>query len=376
MALRTAMIAWKEFLHLLRDWRTLAVVVALPVLMLVLYGYALNLDVTHIRLAVYDQDRSAPSRRLTDAFVRSGYFRTVSFLSSYDQATESLDGGAARVVLVIPTGYAGDLASGRQAQVQLLVDGSDSTTASTAIGYANALLQQQSVDVAAKALSRRGLGARAMAPLDVRTRYWYNPELRSTNFIVPGLIAVILMMLAGLLTSMTIVRERERGTIEQLIVSPVMPGELMLGKLLPYVLIALFDVLLVITMGRLVFHVPLVGSPALVLALSGVFITAALGIGLLVSVVSTSQQAAMTAALMVTLLPSIMLSGFVFPITSMPVPIQWITTLIPARHFLTILRAIFLKGVGLGLLWKPALILVIYGAAALALSARRFRKTL
>jgi ABC-2 type transport system permease protein len=252
--------------------------------MLVLYGCALNLDVAPA--AVYDQDRARP--RVICRRVRAEQVSHGLFAEQLRPGDGGLDRGG-RVVLVIAPDYARDLASGRQAQVQLLVDGSDSTTASTAVGYANALLQQQSVEVAIRALQRRGIVAQVAAPLDARLRFWYNPELRSTNFIVPGLIAVILMMLAGLLTSMTIVRERERGTIEQLIVSPVMPGELMVGKLVPYVLIAFFDVLLVITMGRLVFRVPLVGSPALVLVLSGVFITAHWHRAA-ISVVSTSSR--------------------------------------------------------------------------------------
>lgn len=376
MLLRTWMITWKEFVQIFRDPRTLGIVVLLPVLMLILYGYAINLDVDHIWLAVYDQDRSQASRDLIGRFTHGRYFTLVKYASSTREATDALDRGTARAALVIPTTYAEDLASGRVARVQVIVDGADSTTASTAIGYVSALLQQQSMQVAVDALSREGLAVQAAAPVDARFRYWFNPELRSTNFIVPGLIAVILMMLAALLTSMTVVRERERGTIEQLIVSPLMPGELMLGKLLPYVAIGFFDILLVIAAGRLLFGVPLVGSPALVLVLSGVFLAAALGIGLLISVAAPSQQTAMTAAFMATLLPTILLSGFIFPIRAMPLVLQWFTALLPARHFLVILRGIFLKGNGLGLLWGPSLILVVYAVLLLAICARRFHKRL
>jgi ABC-2 type transport system permease protein len=261
--------------------------------------------------------------------------------------------------------------------VQFIIDGSDSTAASTAIGYAEAMIQQHSAKLSRAALSRSGLpSGGAVVPVDSRVRFWYNPELKSTNFIVPGLIAVILMMLSALLTSMTVVRERERGTIEQLIVSPIRPHELMLGKLAPYVVIAFFDVLLVIAAGRLLFHVPLVGSPALVLLLSALFLGAALGIGLLVSTVSGSQQTAMTLAMMTTLLPSMLLSGFLFPIRAMPVALQWLTNIIPARHFLVIVRAVFLKGSGLALLWQPALVLLAFGLVMLGLSSARFRKKL
>ena len=376
MLLRTWMIIWKEFVQISRDARTLAIVVLLPVMLLVIYGYAINLDVNHLRLAVYDQDNSYQSRDLIGAFSHGEYFDIVASVRSNRAVTEALDDGLAKAVLVIPPTYARDLASNRVAEVQLLVDGSDSTTSSTAIGYANAIVQQQSAKITVAALQRRGITPPAAAPIDARFRYWYNPELRSTNFIVPGLVAVILMMLSALLTSMTVVRERERGTIEQLVVSPVMPSELMIGKLLPYVIIAFFDVILVIAAGRLLFGVPLKGSPALVLALSAVFLTAALGIGLLISVLSHNQQTAMTLAFMTTLLPSILLSGFIFPIRAMPVVLQIITNLIPARHFLVILRAIFLKGSGFVLVWKPALVLLIYGLVVLTLSAKRFHKKL
>ena len=376
MLLRTWMIIWKEFVQISRDARTLAIVVLLPVMLLVIYGYAINLDVNHLRLAVYDQDNSYQSRDLIGAFSHGEYFDIVASVRSNRAVTEALDDGLAKAALVIPPTYARNLASNRVAEVQLLVDGSDSTTSSTAIGYANAIVQQQSAKITVAALQRRGITPPAAAPIDARFRYWYNPELRSTNFIVPGLVAVILMMLSALLTSMTVVRERERGTIEQLVVSPVMPSELMIGKLLPYVIIAFFDVILVIAAGRLLFGVPLKGSPALVLALSAVFLTAALGIGLLISVASHNQQTAMTLAFMTTLLPSILLSGFIFPIRAMPVVLQIITNLIPARHFLVILRAIFLKGSGFVLVWKPALVLLIYGLVVLTLSAKRFHKKL
>lgn len=377
MILRTYMIAWKESVQILRDVRSLAVVIVLPVLMLVLYGYAINLDVRHVPLAVYDQDLTRQSRDLIGAFTRSGRFDAVARLDSYQQVNRALDDGVARAALVIPRRFAADLARGRPVPVQLIVDGSDSTTASTAIGYAGAILQQQSTGLSLEAVRRAGLATGgSVLPLDARMRFWYNPELNSANFMVPGLIAVILMMLSALLTSMTVVRERERGTIESLIVSPVMPNELMLGKLAPYVIIAFADVILVIAAGRLLFRVPLVGSPALVLVCSAIFLTAALGIGLLVSTVSRNQQTAMTAAMLATQLPSMLLSGFLFPISAMPKIIQLITNIIPARHFLVIVRGIFLKGAGLSLVWQPALFLLTLGIVLLALCSVRFRKKL
>ncbi|OPZ86299.1 MAG: Inner membrane transport permease YbhS [bacterium ADurb.Bin429] len=375
MLQRIRMIMWKEFVQISRDARMLGVVIVLPVLMLVLYGYAINFDVKHLPLAIYDQDRSQASRELISAFAQSDYFDVVASLQSYPEVTQALDRGQATVVLVIPTTYDADLAAGRTTAVQVLVDGSDSTTASTAIGYAQAMVQQHSAQIAVQALQGTGLNTSgASLPVDNRVRYWYNPELKSTNFIIPGLIAVILMMLAALLTSMTVVRERERGTIESLIVSPVMPVELMLGKLIPYVVIAFFDVVLVMVASVLLFRIPLVGSPVLVLVLSGIFLTAALGIGLLISTVATSQQFAMTVAVMATQLPSVLMSGFLFPINSMPPKVQLLTNLIPATHFIKILRAVFLKGSSLADLWQPTLFLLLIGGLMLGLSALRFQK--
>ncbi|MFB3881257.1 MAG: ABC transporter permease [Armatimonadota bacterium] len=377
MILRTWMVAWKESIQILRDARSLVVVIVLPVLMLVIYGYAINLDVRHVRLAVYDQDRTRASRDLIGAFTRSERFDAVAELDCYEAVTQTLDDGVARVALVIPVRFSADLSRGRSVPVQVIVDGSDSTTASTAIGYAAAILQQQSVLISLEAVRRTGLATGdSVLPLDARMRFWYNPELKSANFMVPGLIAVILMMLSALLTSMTVVRERERGTIESLIVSPVMPHEVMLGKLAPYVAIAFADVILVIAAGRLLFRVPLLGSPALVLACSAIFLTAALGIGLLVSTLSRNQQTAMTVAMLATQLPSMLLSGFLFPISAMPRIMQLITNIIPARHFLVIVRGIFLKGSGIALVWQPALFLLALGVGLVALSSLRFRKKL
>lgn len=377
MLLRTYMIMWKEFRQIIRDPRMLTVVVALPLFMLLLYGYAINLDVRNVRLAVYDQSRSPQSRELVNAFSRSGYFRIIAYPESYRQVSDLLDGGKARMVLVIPLRFADRLAEGQAAPVQVLVDGSDSTTAATALGYVAGILQQYSANITLEAVRKIGITVNGTwKPVENRARYWYNPELRSNNFTIPGLIAVILMMLSALLTSVTVVRERERGTIEGLLVSPVRPIELMLGKLIPYVIIAFGDVLLVMAVSLFIFHVPLVGDPVLVLALAGIFVMAALGIGLFVSTVAPSQQVAMVAAVMATQLPTVLLSGFIFPISSMPKAVQWLTNIIPATHFIRILRGIFLKGNDLTVLWQPALILAVIAVAMVLLSANRFRKTL
>ena len=377
MLRRTLAIGWKEFVQIGRDWRTLAVVIVLPVLMLVLYGYAINFDLRHVALGVQDEDRSEESRRLIDAFRRGESFDVAAWVWSPAEATRALDAGDVRAVLVIPRGYAADLASGRTAAVQLLVDGADSTSATTSIGYAGAIVREHSGAITLEALRRRGATVRdGFPPLVARVRFWYNPEQKSVNYIVPGLIAVILMMLSTLLTALTGGRERARGTIEQLVVSPLQAHELILGKLVPYAAIAFVDVLLVMGAGRLLFGVRIAGSIPLLLALSAVYLVAALGIGLLISVVSPTQQTAMTAGMLASQLPTVLLSGFIFPIRAMPETVQWLTLLVPARHFLVIVRGIFLKASPLAQLWPQALALAAIAALTLALSALKFRKKL
>lgn len=367
----------KEFIHIFRDPRTLAVVMVLPVLMLMIYGYAINLDVRHLRTAILDEDKTSISREFIRSLQHNEYFDIVQYLDRPGQIDALFARGKAKLVFVIPRGFGRDVASGRSPQVQALIDGSDSTTATIAQSYVSGFIQTTSIDYARRYARRMGLPAeRLAAPIDFQPRVWYNPEMKSTHFIVPGLIAVILMQISALLTSLTIVRERERGTIEHLVVSPVMPHELMIGKIVPYVIIAFVDVLLVMASGRLLFGVPLKGSVVLLLVHSAVFLFASMGIGLLISVIARTQLVAFIAAMLGTMLPSVLLSGFMFPITAMPQVLQYLTYLIPARYFIVILRGIFLKGVGPEVLWKPALSLIVFGVVALALSARRFQKRL
>ncbi len=377
MLLRIRMIIWKEFIQIFRDARMLAVVIALPVFMLTVFGYAINMDVKHVRMGVYDQSKTQQSRDLVGAFSHSEYFNPILYPQSNAEIDDALDAGKVKVVLVIPVTYAEDVASGRVTPVQILVDASDSTTATTAIGYIAGIIQQQSVKISLEAIQRTGHQVgNAVLPIDNRVRYWYNPELRSANATIPGLIATILMMLSALLTSTTVVRERERGTIESLIASPIKPFELMLGKLIPYVIIAFVDVITVLLLAVFVFHVPLLGNPLYVLLSSAIFLFAALSIGLLISVVAPTQQVAMLGAMMGTQLPTIILSGFMFPITSMPPVIQLITNIIPARHLITMLRGIFLKGSGFADIWAPGLALLIFGLLLFTIATRRFKKKL
>lgn len=373
---RTWLILWKEFKQISRDPRLIGVVIGLPAITLVLYGYAFNLDVKHVPLAVYDQDHTRASRDLINAFSRNEYFDVVTYPGSYTALTRDIDDGRAKVGLVIPVEFSRDLAEGQTAQVQIIIDGSDSTVATTALNYAGAIVQQYSTGVTLTALQGAGVLVRGTLPVDNRPRFWYNPELKSIYFLVPGLIAIILSSLSALLTSVTVARERERGTIETLDVSPVMPIELMLGKLLPYVLISLGDVLLVMTVSIFLFHIPLRGSALLVILSSLIFLFTVLGIGLYISVISSSQQLAQTMASLTTQLPTVFLSGFVFPISSMPLVLQWITVLVPATHLIRILRSIFLKGGGVAQVWPDILFLLAMAIFIVTVSARRFKKKL
>ena len=365
-------VAAKEIHHILRDPRSLAVALLLPLVLLILYGYAINFDVKQIRLALYDPDRTAASRDLVEALTRTGYFRVVHVLARPGEAERVLQRRSAQAALILPARFESDLATGRPTAVQTLVDGGDSLTASIALSYLDAMIQ----DWQARRLQQTLPRGRALAPIEPQVRIWYNEDLSSTNFIIPGLLVVILMMLAALLTSQTIVREREQGTIEGLVVSPVTAGELMAGKLIPYVVIAWADVALITGAGRLLFHVPLRGAPALFLGLTFVYLLAALGAGLLISVVTQSQQVAYLIALIATLLPTMLLTGFVFPLTSMPRVLQVVVQLHPATHFMVIVRALMLKGAGWGVLWPRALALTAISAALVGGSIARFRKTL
>jgi drug efflux transport system permease protein len=368
-------IARKEFLHVFRDRRSLAMAIAMPMLLLLLYGYALTLDVDNVPMIVWDQSQTSASRDFISRFGGSRYFSIKGYGWNYQELEHAIDSGHALVALVVPRDFAGQVRAGRPAAVQLIVDGSDSNTATLAVGYADAVTQAYSQALSLQEIRRLG-GPALNSPVDFRPRVWFNPELESRNYIIPGLIAVIMMVIAALLTSQTVAREWERGTMEQLISTPVTARELILGKLLPYFSIGLLDVLLAVLLGEFLFRVPLRGSVLLLFGSASIFLVGTMALGILISVVAKNQLMANQLAMVVTFVPSFLLSGFVFPIANMPVVIQWITRLVPARYFITLLKGIYLKGVGVHVLAGEGLLLVLYAASTIVLAVGIFRKKL
>jgi ABC-2 type transport system permease protein len=374
-ARRVWAVSRKEFLHILRDPRSLGMGIAIPVLLLVIYGYALTMDVDEVPLVVWDQSETPESRELVSGFTASRYFTWQGHVRNYAELERAIDSRQAMAALVIPADFAERLAAGRTAAAQMIVDGSDSNTATIALGYADTVAESYSQTVTLQQ-SRRIQGRAPDQPIEFRPRVWFNPELESRHYIIPGLIAVMMMMIAALLTSLTVAREWERGTMEQLISTPVKGPELILGKLLPYLAVGLLDTVIAVLMGRFVFAVPLRGSIPLLFAVATVFLIGGLSLGILVSTVTRNQLMASQLAALLTLLPSVLLSGFVFEISSMPAPIQMITALIPARYFLNVLRGIYLKGIGLEILAGETLLLVLFSGMMVILAVWKFRKKL
>ncbi|MGE5581785.1 MAG: ABC transporter permease [Bacillota bacterium] len=368
----------KEFLQIRRDPRTLGIVLFAPLVMLLLYGFAINFDIHHIGIVVYDQDQSQRSREFIKSFSTSEYFDILGYSNNPDHLTDLLEAGQARTFLWIPHGFGAKLAAGKSSQLFLGVDGSDSNTATISLGYFTAFIRSYSTQIVVQRFHQSGREVllKAMTPFSIQERIWYNPELVSSHFIVPGLIAVLLMMMVSLLTAMAITGEKERNTFEQLAASPIPPWKLILGKIIPYSLASFGGVLLIIPAGVFGFGVPLRGNLLILMMFIIIFLMAALAMGLTFSTIAKTQQQAMLMTASATLLPAILLSGFVFPIETMPWVLQLISNLVPAKFFLISLRGIFLKGVGLEVLWPQMVSLVIYMLFFAAIAALRFRKRL
>jgi ABC-2 type transport system permease protein len=363
-------IAHKEILQLRRDRRMLPMIMIAPVLQLIIYGYAISTTISNIPTAVYDASHTPASRELISEIRSSGYFTIHYYPSALRQIDTLMDDGDATVSLVIPPDFSKNLSRRVPAPVQLIVDGSDPNSATTALGYLQAIFRGYSQDILTERFSRL-----PQVGVDPRIRVWYNPTLESRNYMVPGIIALIMLQITMNLTTFSIVRERERGTIEQLIVTPIRRYELIIGKVLPYAAVGYIDVFLVLLVGTQVFRVPVMGSLALLLLLSGLFLMAALGTGLFISSVSRNQQQA-TMAIFFVMFPNFLLSGFFYPIANMPRFIQWVTYIIPLRYYLAIVRGVFLKGAGLTLMWDQVLPMAALGIIILTLSVFSFHKRL
>ena len=365
----------KEFIQIARDPRTLIIALLIPVMQLFMLGYAATNDVRNLPMAIFDQDHSPAARDLLDAFRASDYFRIAYDVDSEAEIRRLIDRGDARVGLIIPPDYGAEIRRVGQTQIMFVFDGSDATATKTALAAAQQIGQQHATEIQMARLEREGLADELELPIEIRTQVWYNPDLEDAYFMIPGLIGQILYTITAILTAPAIVRERERGTIEQLIVTPIRPWELIVGKITPYVLIALFDTLETLFIGSWWFGVPVRSSMGLLLALSGLFLFTSLGIGLLASANAQTQQEAMI-TVFATMLPAIMLSGYLFPIEAMPQWLQWISAAIPLTYYLRVIRALLLKGVGVVDLQNEILALIFFAVVLIGAASLRFRKRL
>ncbi|MBN2444138.1 MAG: ABC transporter permease [Spirochaetales bacterium] len=364
----------KEFSQIRRDRRMLMIIFISPIMQLLILGYAANLDVKNVPLAVYDQDKTPQSRELITELVVSGYFRTDYYVDNFISLERLIDSGKASIALTIPRGFEKKILSGGKSNLSLIVDGSETNSATVGMNYAVLIIGRFSQNIAVRRMQRLTNGADTTFRIIPEMRVWFNPELQSRRFMVPGILGMLLLVMTMLLTSLAIVREKEIGTLEQLIVTPIKPPELILGKLLPFIIIGFIDVLLVIFAASFFFGIVVKGNLFLLLFLTGIFLMSTLGLGLFISTVSQTQQQAMMTTIFFVIMPFIILSGFVFPIENMPKIIQYLTLIFPLRYYYVIIRGLFLKGVGLSVLWPEALILFIQGAVILSFSILRFRK--
>jgi ABC-2 type transport system permease protein len=370
--IRTKAVFKKEFIQISRDPRSLALAFAIPVLLLVLFGYALSLDIDHVPMVVWNQDGSVTAREFLLNFKNSKYFRIIGYYDNYPAMEDLIDKGNAMIAMVIHKDFSKYIESNGLAPLQVIIDGSDSNTAQIALGYVNSVVYNYNYNFVKKALAAGSI--ENSDPVNIRSRIWFNQDLDSKLFIVPGLIAIIMMIIAALLTSLTIAREWERGTMEQLVSTPVRSMELIIGKFAPYFVIGFIDLLISVVMGILLFGVPLRGSVALLFVCSGIFLTGALMLGIYISVVAKSQLMASQMAILTSFLPTFMLSGFTYEIFNMPQWVQYVTYLVPARYFIVILRGIYLKGVGIDVLWMNIAALIIFSLVAVRLAILKFKK--
>ncbi|MEI8348555.1 MAG: ABC transporter permease [Candidatus Omnitrophota bacterium] len=370
---RICAIALKEFVQIKRDPRSLGLAIGIPVFMLLIFGYGLSLDIDHVRTIVWNQDASSQfSRDFLLNFKNSKYFKIVGYTDNYRDIQHMIDSGEVLMALIIPKEFSRYLESGKPAPLQLIVDGSDANTATISMNYVRSVVAKYNVDLLTSTFAEHGLKPPRL--VDARPRIWFNEGLNSTWFIVPGVIAMIMMIISSLLTSICIAREWERGTMEQLISTPVKTPELVIGKFIPYFAIGLLDLAIGVFMARFLFGVPFRGSYFLLTVLSALFLTGALFQGILISVVARTQLMATQLASLSTMIPTVLLSGFIYPIFNMPKFIQPFTYLIPARYYIVILRELFLKGNGIQTMWDEALFLLLFAAGMLVLAVRRFRK--
>jgi ABC-2 type transport system permease protein len=367
MNARVFCIIRKEFIHIIRDPRSLTIIIIMPIIMILMFGYAFNSDLKNVKLGILDYSRSPQSRKYIEKFTCTEYFKIQQYCNSLAEIEIGIKNREIQVALVIPRDFAQSLQTRFTTPIQAIIDGSDAQSATIIQNYIDLISLDASTEFSESQLQM---------PLDIRVSIWYNPELETVNFFVPGIIALILVMISALLTSIAIAKEKESGTMEQILVSPIKANEIVIGKVLPYIGLAFLDGLLIILVGVFWFKVPFRGSILLLLLLSIVYIFSAISFGLLISTIAPSLRVAMLVTLATTIMPTILLSGFIFPIESMPLALQYVSTLIPARYFLVIARAVFLKGIGIRLLWPQAGALFFMGTLFLLISAKRFKSRL
>ena len=366
----------KEFLQFKRDPKMFAIILVAPVIQLIFLGYAVNMDVNTVTTVIFDQDRSPRSRELIERFGASGYFEFVDYVSSYDKLQEYIDAGDAMLGIVIPYDFEESIGKGVTANLQTIIDASDGNKASITMGYVQQIAASYSGKLIADMMNKRGIKRQLSGAVEAELRAWYNPELKTRVYMVPGIVGLLLSIITLVLTSLAIVKEKEVGTLEQIIVTPIKPIQLLIGKLVPFAILGFVVIAVVLAAMAVVFGIVVQGSIVFLFFSSFIYILSTLGLGLFVSTISKTQQQAMMLAMFLVLMPMIFLSGFAFPIVNMPPIIQGLTYLVPLRYFMTIIRGVIIKGVGLAELWPQVVILAIFGILIMTLSAKRFQKRL